>query len=146
MPTDQQRAEEKITETERLFKDASAGAGGVLVRLLARTREEVEDIWGEAQELRSSHATSQPKADSKSAAASVMNPACSLPLVGPTTIEDGIFYTAVGAVATLGLVPWPTIALIATGHALHQRARNVIRAGAVGEAREGLIEAFEGVA
>jgi hypothetical protein len=51
MPTDQQRAEQKLTEAERLAKDAAARAGGFLVRLAARTREEVEDIWAEAQSL-----------------------------------------------------------------------------------------------
>jgi hypothetical protein len=77
--------------------------------------------------------------------AAALEPICSLPLVGGTTVEDAVFYTAVGAVAMLGLVSWPTAALIGTGHALHQRARNVIRSGAVGQAREGLIEAAEGV-
>ncbi len=70
---------------------------------------------------------------------------CSLPLVGPTTVEDAVFYTAVGAVTIFGWVAWPTAALIGTGHALHQRARNVIRSGAVGEVREGLIEAVEDI-
>lgn len=65
-----------------------------------------------------------------------------MPLVGATTVEDAVFYAAVGAVALAELVSWPTAALIATGHALHQRARNVIRAGSMGEVREGLIEAF----
>jgi uncharacterized membrane protein len=70
---------------------------------------------------------------------------CSLPIVGATTVEDAVFYTAVGAVAIVGLVSWPTAALIGTGHALHQRARNVIREGALGGAREGLVEAAEDV-
>ena len=70
-------------------------------------------------------------------------PICSLPVVGPTTVEDAVFYTAVGAVAAAELVSWPVAALIAGGHALKQRARNVIRTGAFGETREGLIEAFE---
>ena len=74
-----------------------------------------------------------------------VEPICSLPVVGATTIEDAVFYGAVGAVAIAGLVSWPTAALIGTGHALHQRARNVIRAGAIGEAREGLVEAVEDV-
>jgi hypothetical protein len=56
-----------------------------------------------------------------------------------------VFYAAVGAVALAELVSWPAAALFATGHALHQRTRNVIRAGAMGEAREGLMEAFEDV-
>lgn len=71
---------------------------------------------------------------------------CSLPFVGATTVEDAVFYAAVGAVAVVELVAWPTAALIATGHALQQRARNVTRAGVAGEAREGLIEAFGDVA
>ncbi len=70
---------------------------------------------------------------------------CSLPLVGATTIEDAVFYTAVGAVAVFGWVSWPTAALIGTGHALHQRARNLPRTGVLEEAREGLIEATEDV-
>jgi hypothetical protein len=75
-----------------------------------------------------------------------VKPICSLPLVGPTTVEDAIFYTAVGAVAAVELVSWPVAALVAGGHALHQRARNVVRTGTIGEAREGLIEAFEDIA
>jgi uncharacterized membrane protein len=82
---------------------------------------------------------------SEASAPSGIEPICSLPIVGATTVEDAVFYTAVGAVAIVGLVSWPTAALIGTGHALHQRARNVIRAGAVGEAREALIEAAEDV-
>ena len=74
-----------------------------------------------------------------------VKPICSLPLVGPTTVEDAIFYTAVGAVALTELVSWPAAALIAGGHVLQQRARNVVRTGAFGEAREGLIEAFEDI-
>lgn len=70
-------------------------------------------------------------------------PICSLPIVGPTTIEDAVFYTAVGAVAVAELVSWPAAALIAGGHVLHQRARNVVRTGTVREAREGMIEALE---
>jgi hypothetical protein len=77
--------------------------------------------------------------------ASALEPICSLPLVGPTLVEDAVFYTAVGTVAFFGWVSWPTAALIGTGHALHQRARNVRREGAVGEAREGLIEAVDEV-
>jgi hypothetical protein len=75
-----------------------------------------------------------------------VKPLCSLPLVGATTVEDAVFYTAVGTAALAELVCWPTAVLIAGGHALHQRARNVIRTGAGGEVREGLIEAFEDVA
>jgi hypothetical protein len=83
---------------------------------------------------------------SASSKSSAVEPVCSLPLVGATTVEDAVFYTAVGAVALVGLVSWPTAALVSGGHALHQRARNVIRAGAVGEAREGLFEAVDEVA
>ena len=79
-------------------------------------------------------------------ATTAVEPICSLPVVGPTTVEDAVFYAAVGAVALAELVSWPAAALFATGHALHQRARNVTRTGATGEAREGLIEAFEDVA
>jgi hypothetical protein len=75
-----------------------------------------------------------------------VKPVCSLPIVGPTTVEDAVFYTAVGVVAVAELVSWPVAALMAGGHALHQRARNVVRTGEVGEAREGLIEAFEDIA
>jgi hypothetical protein len=70
---------------------------------------------------------------------------CSLPLVGATKVEDAVFYSAVGAVALAGWVAWPTAALIGTGHALHQRARNVVRSGSFGEAREGVIEAVDDV-
>lgn len=80
---------------------------------------------------------------SQPSVASAVEPICSLPIVGATTVEDAVFYTAVGAVAVVGWVAWPTAALIGAGHALHQRARNVTRAGAVGEARAGLIEAVE---
>lgn len=75
-----------------------------------------------------------------------IKPICSLPIVGPTTIEDAVFYTAVGAVAVAEFVSWPVAALMAGGHALHQRTRNVIRTGAIAETREGLIEAFEDIA
>lgn len=74
-----------------------------------------------------------------------IDPICSLPLVGATTVEDAVFYAAVGSVATFGLVSWPTAALIGAGHALHQRARNVVRSGAVAETREALIEAADDV-
>lgn len=73
------------------------------------------------------------------------SPVCSLPIVGATSVEDAVFYGAVGAVAVFGVVSWPTAALIGTGHALHQRARNVIRTGTAAEAREGLIEAVDDV-
>jgi hypothetical protein len=78
--------------------------------------------------------------------AATVEPVCSLPIVGATTVEDAVFYAAIGAVAVAGLVSWPTAALIGTGHALHQRSQNIMRKGALGEAREGLIEAFEDVA
>jgi hypothetical protein len=76
---------------------------------------------------------------------SAIAPICSLPLVGATTVEDAVFYTAVGTVALFGIVTWPTAALIGGGHALHQRARNVVRAGLADETREGLIEAVDDV-
>jgi hypothetical protein len=68
-----------------------------------------------------------------------------LPIVGETTVEDVMFYAAVGAVALFGWVPGPTAGLIGSVHALHQRARNVTRTGVVGEARQGLIEAVDDV-
>lgn len=83
-------------------------------------------------------------ADEETAAPPIA-PICSLPLVGETTIEDAVFYTAVGAVAFFGFVAWPTAALIGGGHALHQRARNIVRTGAFGETRAGLIEAVDEV-
>ncbi len=70
-------------------------------------------------------------------------PLVSLPIVGETTVEDLVFYGAVGAVAVFELVPWTTAGLFGALHALHQRARNVVRTGALGEAREGLIEAVD---
>ena len=79
------------------------------------------------------------------ASATAIEPLCSLPVLGDTTVEDAVFYAAVGVVTATGLVAWPTGALVGMAHALHQRARNVIRSGAVGELREGLIEAFEDV-
>lgn len=77
---------------------------------------------------------------------SAIEPLCSLPLLGATTIEDAVFYTAVGAVGLFGIVSWPTAALIGGGHALHQRARNVVRSGIIGQSREGVIEVFDEVA
>lgn len=74
-----------------------------------------------------------------------IEPLCSLPIVGATTVEDAVFYTAVGAVAVFGFVSWPTAALIGGGHALHQRARNVVRTGMFGQTREALIEAADDV-
>ncbi len=58
MASDQQRAEEAVTEAERVVKDAANQAGGLLARLLARTREEVEDVWAEAQSISRSRADS----------------------------------------------------------------------------------------
>lgn len=75
-----------------------------------------------------------------------VQPICSLPLVGATTVEDAVFYGAVGALALAEFVSWPTATLFAGAHALHQRTRNVIRRGAMGEAREGLVEAFDDMA
>lgn len=77
--------------------------------------------------------------------ATAVKPVCSLPVVGPTTVEDAVFYAAVGALALAELVSWPVAGLMASGHALHQRTRNIIRTGTFGEAREGLIEAFEDI-
>jgi hypothetical protein len=72
-------------------------------------------------------------------------PLASLPLVGDTMLEDALFYAAVGAIATFGWVQWPTAALFASAHALHQRARNVSRTGKVEEAREAMIEVADEV-
>lgn len=84
--------------------------------------------------------------DSESAASPAPpEPLVSLPLVGDTTLEDLVFYGAVGAVAALGCVPWATAGLIGSVHALHQRARNVTRTGAIGAARQGLIDAVDDV-
>jgi len=74
---------------------------------------------------------------------STLEPLGSLPIVGETTLEDAVFYAAIGAVAVFGWVPWPTAGLVGSVHALHQRFRNVTRTGAVEEAREGLLEAVE---
>jgi hypothetical protein len=76
-------------------------------------------------------------------ASTATRPICSLPVLGETTVEDAVFYGAVGTVAIAGLVSWPAAALIGGGHALHQRARNVMRSGVRGEVREGLIEAID---
>jgi hypothetical protein len=81
--------------------------------------------------------------EAESAAPSTLEPLCSLPIVGETTVEDAVFYAAVGAVAVFGWVPWSTAGLIGSVHALHQRARNVIRTGAVGEVRAGVLEAVD---
>ncbi len=51
MATDQQRAEQKVKEAERAVEDATTRAGTFLARLLARSREEIEDIWAEAQSI-----------------------------------------------------------------------------------------------
>lgn len=81
----------------------------------------------------------------KTPAAPAVEPVCSLPIVGATTVEDAVFYAAAGGLAIVGLVSWPTACLFGVAHALHQRARNVIRSGALGQAREGLIEAADEV-
>jgi predicted TIM-barrel enzyme len=83
--------------------------------------------------------------EAESTAPAHLEPLCSLPIVGETTVEDAVFYVAVGAVAVFGWVPWSTAGLIGSVHALHQRARNVVRTGAVGEARAGVIEAVDDV-
>jgi hypothetical protein len=75
----------------------------------------------------------------------VPTPICSLPVIGPTTVEDAVFYAAVGAAAAFGWVSWPAAALIGGGHGLHQRARNVVRTGDFGEARAGVIDAIDEV-
>jgi F0F1-type ATP synthase membrane subunit b/b' len=49
MADDQQRAEQKVKEAERFVEEAAARAGSFVARMLARTREEVEDIWAEAK-------------------------------------------------------------------------------------------------
>lgn len=51
MATDQQRAEDKVKEAERVVEDVAARAGGFLARLAARTREEIEDMWAEAKSV-----------------------------------------------------------------------------------------------
>jgi len=75
---------------------------------------------------------------------------CTIPLLGPTTIEDVAFYGVLGAVAVAELITWPTAALIGSAHALHQRARYVLQtqhfAGTErGEILEGTLEATEGI-
>jgi hypothetical protein len=47
--TDKQRAEDRVKEAERVVQDAAARAGGLVVRFVARAREEIEDVWAEAQ-------------------------------------------------------------------------------------------------
>jgi hypothetical protein len=68
----------------------------------------------------------------------------SLPLVGPTTVEDAVFYGVLGVVTAVKLVSWPTAALIGSAHALHQRARNH-KGIERGELLEGALEATEGL-
>ena len=80
---------------------------------------------------------------SETDAATTLQPIVSLPIVGDTTIEDAAFYVAVGAVTAFGWVSWPTAGLIGSLHALHQRVRNVPRTDAVGEVRQGLLEAID---
>jgi hypothetical protein len=81
----------------------------------------------------------------EAAAPNAPEPLFSLPIVGETTLEDALFYAAVGSAGIFGWVQWPTAGLIGAVHALHQRARNVTRTGAVGEAREAIIEAVDEV-
>jgi hypothetical protein len=81
--------------------------------------------------------------ESEPATAAAPEPLCSLPIVGETTIEDAVFYVAVGAVAMFGWVPVSTAGLIGSVHALHQRARNVTRTGILRDARQGLMEAVD---
>lgn len=82
-------------------------------------------------------------AASEPQAGGAVQPVCSLPIVGDTLVEDAVFYVAVSTLAMAGWVSWPTAALLGSAHALHQRTRNITRVGAVGEAREGLIEAVD---
>ncbi|MFZ1995848.1 MAG: hypothetical protein WAU75_17180 [Solirubrobacteraceae bacterium] len=49
MTSDQQRAEAKVKEAERIVEDAAARASVFVARCLARAREEIEDVWAEAQ-------------------------------------------------------------------------------------------------
>ncbi len=51
METDQQRAEEKVKDAERAVTEAAERAGTFVARVLARTREELEDVWAEAQSI-----------------------------------------------------------------------------------------------
>ncbi len=68
----------------------------------------------------------------------------SLPIVGPTTVEDVTFYGVLSVVTVVKLVHWPTAALIGSVHVLHQRARNLALSGSErGELLEGTLEATE---
>lgn len=74
---------------------------------------------------------------------------CTLPLLGPTTVEDVAFYGVLGIVTAAELVAWPTAALIGSAHALHQRARFVLQTQHLAgteraEILEGTVEATEG--
>jgi hypothetical protein len=51
MPTDQERAADTVSEAERRVQEAATKAGGFLARALARTREEIEDVWAEARSV-----------------------------------------------------------------------------------------------
>ncbi len=51
MTSDEQRAEEKLRQAERLVAEAAAKAATGLTRFVARTREEIEDVWAEAQSI-----------------------------------------------------------------------------------------------
>jgi hypothetical protein len=70
-------------------------------------------------------------------------PLCTLPVVGATTVEDAVFYSLTGVVAVVELVSWPTAALFAAAHALHQRARNIPRTGTIRELRAGFVDAVD---
>ena len=74
----------------------------------------------------------------------VPSPLLTLPLVGPTTVEDVAFYGILSVVTVAKLVSWPTAALIGSAHVLHQRARNLALSGHErGELIEGTLEATE---
>lgn len=49
MTTDKQRAEDRVKQAERVVEDAAVRAGSFVARFLARAREEIEDVWAEAQ-------------------------------------------------------------------------------------------------
>jgi hypothetical protein len=68
----------------------------------------------------------------------------SLPLVGPTTMEDIAFYGVIGTVAALRWMSWPTALLLATAHGLHQRM-HTLADDVVDEALAGGVEAAEDI-
>jgi hypothetical protein len=63
-----------------------------------------------------------------------------LPIVGETTVEDAVFYGAIATFTAVGFVSWQAGTLIGSAHALHQRARNVMRTGVVEDLRKGLLD------